>query len=273
MKLRAARLILAVALGAALVVVVSGPAQADGDPASDVLYFQDFYLPYPPPSRAVADQLEDTIREANRKGPGFHLKVAVIASPQDLGAVPSLFNKPDSYSRFLGQELAYFYSGYLLVAMPAGLGIYKNGGPTADEEQALSTVKINRKNVDTFVRSTSTAVAKLAGTTPVPIRADRLRPRARAFTAVGRRGWRVRLRYAVADDSGRSREVVRVYGKDFLLYAQLLSPLERALPGRVDSVVWRVPRRLSARRIRFCVLATDPSGNQSKTSCAPLRVR
>lgn len=34
----------------------------------------------------------------------------MIASATDLGAIPSFFNKPGEYARFLGQELQFYYS-------------------------------------------------------------------------------------------------------------------------------------------------------------------
>ena len=53
-------------------------------------------------------------------GRGYRVKVAVIASGADLGAIPSLFGKPTEYSRFLGVELSMYYVGPLLIVMPAG---------------------------------------------------------------------------------------------------------------------------------------------------------
>jgi hypothetical protein len=32
---------------------------------------------------------------------------------------------------------------------------------------------------------------------------------------------------------------------------------------------WPVPQTLRSRQLRFCVVATDPSGNRSKSTCAP----
>jgi hypothetical protein len=42
---------------------------------------------------------------------------------------------------------------------------------------------------------------------------------------------------------------------------------------RHASVMWHVPTRLRSRLLRFCVVASDPSGNRSAPACAPfLRV-
>jgi hypothetical protein len=43
---------------------------------------------------------------------------------------------------------------------------------------------------------------------------------------------------------------------------------------RTVRVRWLVPSTLQSRRLRFCVIASDPAGNRSKPTCAAfLRVR
>ena len=98
-------------------------ARADGDPASDVLATQPLFLAQDagvPPRRAA--QLASLLDEAQRSG--APIRVALIASPADLGSVTELFGKPQSYAEFLGQELALLYRGPLLVLMPNGFGLY-----------------------------------------------------------------------------------------------------------------------------------------------------
>jgi hypothetical protein len=104
-----------------LLAVAPTAARADGDPASDVLLLQDLYLPYAPGvpgplARAITDLLKTT-----RKA-GFPLKVAIIADPKDLGAVPQLFGKPQPYASFLQSEINFNSKKPLLVVMPAGYG-------------------------------------------------------------------------------------------------------------------------------------------------------
>ena len=54
-----------------------------------------------------------------RGAAGYPLRVAVIASPTDLGSITELWRRPASYARFLGQELSLVYlHGTLLVVMP-----------------------------------------------------------------------------------------------------------------------------------------------------------
>jgi hypothetical protein len=54
---------------------------------------------------------------------GLPIKVAVIGNKTDLGAVPQLWAKPQTYARFLGSELRFIYKDTLLIVMPQGFGI------------------------------------------------------------------------------------------------------------------------------------------------------
>jgi hypothetical protein len=261
--------VLGVAATTLLAVGVPGAA-ADGDPASDVLYFQDVYVPYTRPSKVATDDLFRSVQAARSQR--YAIKVAVIASRVDLGAVPSLFGRPQPYAEFLGQELKSFYTGPLLIVMRAGLGFWKGGADTRDESRVLGEVTVHGDTVDELMHTGAAAVRRLAGIADSPGPADVRSPHVRALAASVKRGKSVKLRYRVSDNSGRSREVVRVYGKNLFLYANVVSPMERARGG-VDSVRWRAPRHLDERRLRFCVLARDPAGNASRTACAPLRVR
>jgi hypothetical protein len=106
----------------AAVALLPSQARADGDPASDVLLLQDVYLPYAPGipaelGRTITDLLKET-----RKA-GFPVKVAIIADPKDLGAVPQFFGRPQSYAPFLQSEIAFNSKKPLLVVMPNGYGL------------------------------------------------------------------------------------------------------------------------------------------------------
>jgi hypothetical protein len=98
-------------------------ATADGDPASDVLATQSLFLPQdaavPPAQQA---QLAALLREAARRR--YPIRAALIASATDLGSVTALWNQPQNYAQFLGQELGLVYDGPLLVVMPSGFGLY-----------------------------------------------------------------------------------------------------------------------------------------------------
>ena len=111
------------------------PARADGDPASDVLASQALYVPGDggfAPARTA--QLAGLLAEAQRAG--IPIRVALIATRADLGSVGELWAKPQSYAEFLGQELGQVYRGWLVVAMPAGLGIDKVGETGAQRPPA-----------------------------------------------------------------------------------------------------------------------------------------
>ena len=96
-------------------------ARADGDPASDYLLVQDVFYPFQVAiDPAAREGLDTTVKAAAASG--FKIRVALIAHNYDLGSVPQLFEKPQPYAEFLGQELAFVYPGRLLVAMPNGYG-------------------------------------------------------------------------------------------------------------------------------------------------------
>ena len=98
-------------------------AAADGDPASDVLAQQSLFLPQDAGlSSTQQSQLGALLSSASRHG--FPIRVALIASPSDLGSISELWKRPESYARFLGLELGLVYHGPLLVVMPDGLGLF-----------------------------------------------------------------------------------------------------------------------------------------------------
>jgi hypothetical protein len=80
-------------------------ALADGDPASDV-------------EKTLAKTTQ-AVTDA-----GLPIKVAVIGTKTDLGAVPQLWGKPQTYATFLGAELRFIFKDTLLVVMPQGFGIH-----------------------------------------------------------------------------------------------------------------------------------------------------
>ena len=106
---------------AAVLALTPGVASADGDPASDVLLLQDAYLPYAPGVPGPLGRTITTLLKTTRKA-GFPLKLAIIADPKDLGAVPQFFGKPQQYAPFLQSEISFNSKRPLLVVMPAGYG-------------------------------------------------------------------------------------------------------------------------------------------------------
>ncbi len=87
-------------------------------------------------SDVAANELTDLLAAAKQKG--LEVRVALIATRGDLGAVPVLYGKPQRYADFLGQELVYYYKGLLLVVMPNGYGIYRNGVALPNDKKLLA---------------------------------------------------------------------------------------------------------------------------------------
>jgi hypothetical protein len=242
-------------LALAVLVLAAPAARADGDPASDVLYTSDVFLPFGTTSASLVQQVAGVYRGGER------IKVAVIASPTDLGSIPSLFGKPDVYAKFLAIELSNFYVGPLLVVMPAGLGFYDGATPAAAAPQALGTVPVGAG----LVASASAAVDALSrsGALQVP---DVLAPTVEALTAIGKRGSKVQLRYFVIADSERATTVVRVLAGTKVI-ATLRSPERTVLVGKPYATLWRAS---ATGNLRFCVTATSPAGKTSRASCAAI---
>ena len=95
MARRVASLLAAAILAAALVAGGPGFALGDGDPASDVLLGVNVYYPYSPPiPRSVQNTLN--AETAAAKKAGLPIKVALIATPVDLGVIPELFGQPQN---------------------------------------------------------------------------------------------------------------------------------------------------------------------------------
>ena len=155
--------------------------------------------------------------------------------------------------------------------MPTGLGIYNNGLSVAKETDALGAVKVESPDPDGLTKSAIKAIAKLRDAVGGGASKDVTAPVVKALAATGSKGKKTTLRYTVFDAGGRSREVVRVYGPAFLLFATIVKPLAKAKPKRSSSAVWKVPIDLETTKLQFCVLAQDPAGNQ-RTSCAPLKI-
>ncbi len=251
------------ALCAAL--LVSASSRADGDPASDYLLVQNVFVPYRSPSPSVSAALEQAADTVYLHG--NRVKVAVVFDTADLGSIPSMFGSPSNYAEFLGIELSLWYAGPLLVVMPAGFGFYDGGRSPAAAESVLQSVPVSAASPDDLVRTATTALDDLAadGALTSP---DTTAPLVTAHPADARQGKPAMLHFDVFDDSGRSKATIRVYENSSLL-ATLPSPAAFMIGTRNVAVRWLVPSKLRSRRLRFCVVASDPAGNRSRPACAP----
>jgi len=111
----------------AVALAVPGAAYADGDPASDVLIGQDLFAGYGSLSPKITDQLYSITAAAAHAG--YPVRIALIGSKQDLGAVPQEFGHPEKYAYFLDYEISTVVSGHILVVMPMGFGLASGGQP------------------------------------------------------------------------------------------------------------------------------------------------
>ena len=253
----------------AVAAVGASISHADGDPASDELLEQSVFFPYNTPSRSAELALQQAV--GGVYADGRRIKVAVIFDQTDLGAIPSLFGHPSDYAHFLGIELGLWYVGPLLVVMPAGFGIYDGGRSTTPEETVLQSLRVDPSSPDGLTQSATTAVQHLAAASALDS-PDIRAPLVTAYPASAKRGRPATLRFDVFDDSGRSRAIVRVY-ESRALVGTLATPMQFQIGTRHADVRWQVPKRLRSRRLRFCVVASDPAGNRSAPACAPfLRV-
>jgi cytochrome oxidase Cu insertion factor (SCO1/SenC/PrrC family)/thiol-disulfide isomerase/thioredoxin len=150
-------------LGVLLVLVAMVPAsmaRADGDPGSDVLVYQPLFLGSDAGvSISQQSQLGGLLRSA--ASAGFPVRVAIISSRSDLGAVTGLWRQPREYARFLSLELAMAYRGRLLVVMPNGIGFNWPGHSSADAYRALADVPVN-PGANGLATAARTAVRSLA---------------------------------------------------------------------------------------------------------------
>ncbi len=171
-----------------------GAARANGDPASDVLPFQQVFLPYEAPiSGSAANRLKKTVAAAN--GGGYKVRVAVVPFTGDLGTAVSLWRHPQLYAKFLAKEIAFSYTGRTLIAMPSGFGVYNGDRPVTKELQALKGIKPGTTPTG-LTESTADAVRAMAAadgvTVPKTLRelvgARPARPRPRDRRAGDRRG-------------------------------------------------------------------------------------
>jgi hypothetical protein len=148
----------------AVALVFAASARADADPASDVLYTQRIFLPFfgQKVDKAHADTLKAVVDRAYAKG--YKIKVAIIASPTDLGGVPKMFARPQLYADFLGRELVFLYKGPLVVVMPQGIGFFHYRAPATREKRLLGRIAVGR-GANGLADAAIAAVAKLARVT------------------------------------------------------------------------------------------------------------
>ncbi|HLX33461.1 MAG TPA: hypothetical protein VKR79_11975 [Gaiellaceae bacterium] len=168
--------VLACAFAAGL---VTAPARADGDPASDYLIGQQVFLGYDAKIPAsLESKLVAAVSSANKNG--FPVKVALIWSRYDMGSVPELFDKPRTYARFLDAEDSKCWWGglcgsgrfktttRLVVVMPNGLGFAQWKHSPQAGYRTLAGIKVTQ-TPSSLAAAATAAVVKLAGAAGVKV--------------------------------------------------------------------------------------------------------
>jgi hypothetical protein len=162
----------ALAAASALLIALAGHipgARADGDPASDVLASDVAFVPADGGvSAAQQAQLAGVLAAARKQG--YPIRVALIATPADLGSITELWRMPHSYADFLGQELSLIYHGTLLVVMPNGLGVYDVGATGAAATPPLSPGLARLAPGRSLAPAAVSAVTQLAAAAGHPLR-------------------------------------------------------------------------------------------------------
>jgi hypothetical protein len=261
------------ALAVAALLALAGTAHAvsargtDGDPASDYLVTANVFLPTTAQSTSAEASLAQSVAGVYRRGD--RLKVAVVADVTDLGAIPSLFDHPTEYAKFLGLELSLVHVGPLLVVMPNGFGVYDGGRPTLAENRVLRGIHVGGSDTKALTEAAAAAVAALTSADAL-CSPDVLAPHAFALPARAKRGARLDLSFHLADDSGRSSAQLALT-RDGRSIALLQLPLGWVVWAERYSLAWQVPRSFTPGRLRYCVVATDPSGNRGR-DCASVTI-
>lgn len=146
-------------------------ARADGDPASDYLLQRASFVP-PDAGLSSSDtsQLNALLRAA--RVAGYTVHVALIASQYDMGSVTVLFKEPKQYAPFLSQELKFIYKGRVLVVMPNGYAIARNGKTDPAEQAVLDKLAPPSPFAGaTLAAATSRAIRALAAHAGVKVSA------------------------------------------------------------------------------------------------------
>jgi len=163
------RALLVVVLALAALGLLSPAARADGDPGSDVLVYQNLFVAADS-NISIPQQVElgNLLTAAGKDG--FPVRVAVIATRDDLGAITALWKQPASYAHFLGVELSLAYAQRLLVVMPNGFGFSWQGHSTTGAYQVLGKLSVG-SGPNGLVTAAETAVRSLAAASGIQITA------------------------------------------------------------------------------------------------------
>ena len=241
-RARRSRLVLVVVAAALLAAAVAPSARADGDPGSDVLVYQDLFAGSDA-GLSVQQQVKlGRLLKATARA-GAPVRVAVIASRLDLGAVTGLWGNPRAYARFLGIELSLVYKQRLLVVMPNGFGFNWPSHSPAAAYRTLASIPI-RQGGDGLFNATEAAVRKLMQASGVKLPVE---PASAARNGAGQ---------GAGQPSGNGTDnTLGIVALSLVALVGIGLAVHRTV-GRHRWLRLRVPRRLRARlRLRGRLLA------------------
>ena len=147
--------------------VLTAPASAHGDPASEYLVDHEVFFPlYARLSEEERLKLAVLVREANAKG--FPVRLALIATRRDLGTEGDAWLKPRAYAIALDEDLAYYYKGRVLVAMPSGFGLVYPQHEVAQASRLLARIRPGATPA-ALAAAAATAIERLAASEGVRV--------------------------------------------------------------------------------------------------------
>lgn len=154
-----ARAVVTVAVAALLIAPL---ADAHGNPAGEWLLDRAAFVP-PDAGVSRADQHALAVTLARAKAQGYPLRVAVVAARYDLGELAGLFGQQARYAAHLSEDLQVIYRGRVLVVMPSGFAVARDGKPDPLEQRIVATVRPPRDfQGAAVVAATTRAVRMLA---------------------------------------------------------------------------------------------------------------
>lgn len=159
----------------------------------------------------------------------------------------------DPPSRFAPRD-----HGTFTVTLKAGAGGSVSFAGTA-------TYAADNTKADFFGTCKSGECAKAAAV----VTKDTTPPTVTALAASGKAGASISLRYRVADNSGKARELVRVYRGSTLIWP--VKTNWHSTASGMFQIPYTIPR--GAKALRFSVQAIDAAGNVSRTSYASITVK
>ena len=170
------RLALVVAL---LALLVAPAAHADGDPASDILFRDRVFLSLDSPQTSAKGRELEALTDAAAKQ-GLNVRIAVIKSRADLGAIPQLYGNAGKYAKFLRTELSWgYFKGNLIVVMngpPGGVAIAGPAARVARRRLSRLTIPPNA-TLDQLAGVAILAVHEVAAAKHITLAPPQRRPR------------------------------------------------------------------------------------------------